>query len=142
LGATTSVVAAAAGRTVATSSSSRPRHHGWRADDYRRADDHGRRRVPARHPRPQRRRRARLPSDDGTVTAAVIDSTCWTPETFASVGAPEPDGVTPAQLVSAVRALIDRYPLAGLGITEYEPERASDRAVLVELIPALLVGAR
>ncbi len=64
------------------------------------------------------------------------------PETFASVGAPEPDGVTPVQLVSAVRALTDRYPLAGLGITEYEPGRASDRAVLAELIPALLAGAR
>jgi hypothetical protein len=29
-----------------------------------------------------------------------------------------------------------------MGITEYEPECASDRAVLVELIPALLTGAR
>src|SRR6266496_2709230 len=55
---------------------------------------------------------------------------------------PPPDGLTPVQLVSAVRALTDRYPLAGLGITEYEPGRASDRAVLAELIPALLAGAR
>lgn len=63
------------------------------------------------------------------------------PETFASVGVSEPDGVTPAQLVSAV-PLTDRYPLAGLGITEYEPGRASDWSVLAELIPALLAGAR
>jgi hypothetical protein len=32
--------------------------------------------------------------------------------------------------------------LAGLGISEYEPGRASDRAVLAELIPALLAGVR
>lgn len=97
---------------------------------------------PTRHPRPLRRCRVRVPSrrrhrHRGGHRLDVLD-----PETFASVGTPEADGRDPAQLVSAVRALTDRYPLAGLGITGYEPGRASDRAVLAELIPALLAGAR
>ncbi|WP_281419692.1 arginase family protein [Paractinoplanes toevensis] len=89
-------------------------------------------------------RLADLPDSVGPATAVYIhiDLDVLDPEVFASVGAPEPDGVTPAQLVNAVRALTDRYPLAGLGITEYEPARASDRAVLAELIPALLARAR
>ncbi|GIF19103.1 arginase family enzyme/very-short-patch-repair endonuclease [Actinoplanes tereljensis] len=77
-----------------------------------------------------------------TAVYVHIDLDVLDPEVFASVGAPEPDGVTPAELVAAVRALTDRFPLAGLGITEYEPGRASDRAILAELIPALLAGAR
>jgi arginase family enzyme len=67
-----------------------------------------------------------------------VDLDVLDPETFASVGAPEPDGLTPEQLVTAVRALTDRFPLAGLGITEYEPGRPADRAVLAALVPALL----
>jgi arginase family enzyme/very-short-patch-repair endonuclease len=67
-----------------------------------------------------------------------IDLDVLDPESFAAVGAPEPDGVTPEQLAAAVRALTDRFPLAGIGITEYEPDRSADRAVLATLIPALL----
>jgi len=67
-----------------------------------------------------------------------IDLDVLDPERFSSVGAPEPEGVTPEQLVAAVRALSERFPVAGLGITEYESGRAADRAVLAELIPALL----
>jgi hypothetical protein len=47
--------------------------------------------------------------------------------------------VTPEQLVTAVRALTDRFPLAGLSITEYEPGSSpGDHDVLVTLIRALL----
>jgi arginase family enzyme len=67
-----------------------------------------------------------------------IDLDVLDPEAFASVGAPEPNGVTPERLASSVRALIDRFPLAGLGITEYEPGSPADRAVLAALLPALL----
>ncbi|MEU4239709.1 arginase family protein [Actinoplanes sp. NPDC026619] len=67
-----------------------------------------------------------------------IDLDVLDPETFTSVGAPEPDGMTPDQLVTAVRSLTERFPLAGLGITEYQPGRASDRALLATMLPALL----
>jgi arginase family enzyme len=67
-----------------------------------------------------------------------IDLDVLDPESFGSVGAPEPEGVTPDQLVAAVRALTSRFPLAGLGITEYEPNGPRDRAVLAALVPALL----
>jgi arginase len=65
------------------------------------------------------------------------------PSTFASVGCPEPGGVTPAALTAAVRALTDRFPLAGLGITEYEPspDRDSDRDTLRTLVTALFTPA-
>ncbi|WP_433301332.1 arginase family protein [Actinoplanes sp. CA-030573] len=67
-----------------------------------------------------------------------IDLDVLDPQSFAAVGAPEPEGVTPEQLIAAVRALRDRFPVAGLGITEYEPDRPEDRAVLARLVPALL----
>ena len=41
----------------------------------------------------------------------------------------------------AVRALTARFPLAGLGITEYAPRREEDQAVLASLVPALLADA-
>jgi very-short-patch-repair endonuclease len=77
---------------------------------------------------------------DGPVSAVYIhiDLDVLDPEAFASVGAPEPQGMTPDQLVAAVRSLTDRYPLAGIGITEYQPGRSSDRALLATMLPALL----
>jgi arginase family enzyme len=69
-----------------------------------------------------------------------IDLDVLDPESFGSVGAPEPEGVTPEQLVAAVRSLTDRFPLAGLAITEYEPRRAADRAVLAALVPSLFTA--
>jgi arginase family enzyme len=66
-----------------------------------------------------------------------IDLDVLDPETFASVGTPEPEGITPDQLVAAVHALTSRFPVAGIGITEYEPDRPADRAVLAKLVPAL-----
>jgi arginase len=46
--------------------------------------------------------------------------------------------LTPEQLVAAVRDLTARFPLAGVGITEYEPDRPADRAALAKLAPVLL----
>jgi arginase family enzyme len=66
-----------------------------------------------------------------------IDLDVLDPEWFASVGTPEPDGWTPAQLIGAVQAIADRFPIAGLGITEYEPSRGSDRTILKELTAAI-----
>jgi hypothetical protein len=36
-----------------------------------------------------------------------------------------------------VGGLAERFHIAGLGITEYEPSRDADAALLAELIPAL-----
>jgi arginase family enzyme len=66
-----------------------------------------------------------------------IDLDVLDPAHFASVGCPEPDGVTPRRLAAAVRALTDRFALAGVGITEYEPVRPGDREVLREIVAAL-----
>jgi arginase len=41
-------------------------------------------------------------------------------------------------VVAAVRDLTARFPLAGVGITEYEPDRPADRAALAKLGPVLL----
>jgi arginase len=85
---------------------------------------------------------AALPALPDAIPAASavylhIDLDVLDPEVFASVGAPEPEGVTADRLVAAVRALTARFPLAGVGITGYEPDRPSDRAVLTTLIAAL-----
>ncbi|GGN91933.1 arginase [Actinoplanes lobatus] len=71
-----------------------------------------------------------------------IDVDVLDPEFFASVGTPEPHGITPARLVGAVRALAARFPLAGLGITEYEPARPSDQDVVREIVRALVPQVR
>ncbi|WP_250035610.1 arginase family protein [Paractinoplanes maris] len=63
-----------------------------------------------------------------------IDLDVLDPSWFSSVGFPEPDGVRPERLAAAVRALIDRFPLAGLGICEYQPGDPGDREVLAGLI--------
>ncbi|GIE09673.1 arginase family protein [Paractinoplanes ferrugineus] len=67
-----------------------------------------------------------------------IDLDVLDPTAFSSVGSPEPRGMTADELVAAVRSLTGRFPLAGLGITEYQPGRASDRALLATMLPALL----
>jgi arginase family enzyme/very-short-patch-repair endonuclease len=70
-----------------------------------------------------------------------IDLDVLDPSTFSSVGCPEPGGVTPAALATAVRSLTDRFPLAGLGITEYEPADDRDRDTLRALVEALFTPA-
>ncbi len=66
-----------------------------------------------------------------------LDLDVLDPADFAAVGTPEPEGVSPARLAAAMRALIDRFPLAGIGITEYEPSRPEDRDVLATLLRAI-----
>jgi arginase family enzyme len=66
-----------------------------------------------------------------------IDLDVLDPAEFASVGCPEPGGATPAALVDAVRSLAARFPIAGIGITEYEPSRLADRDVLTTLAAAI-----
>jgi len=66
-----------------------------------------------------------------------IDLDVLDPSGFSSVGCPEPGGLAPAELASAVRALTDRFPLAGLGLTEYEPAGDHDRDTLRTLVEAL-----
>ncbi|MBB4695035.1 arginase family protein [Paractinoplanes abujensis] len=66
-----------------------------------------------------------------------IDLDVLDPAWFSSVGYPEPDGVRPERLAAAVRALTERFPLAGLGITEYQPGDPADREVLAGLVRAI-----
>ncbi|MCM4080807.1 arginase family protein [Paractinoplanes hotanensis] len=66
-----------------------------------------------------------------------IDLDVLDPAFFSSLGFPEPDGVRPERLADAVRALTDRFPLAGLGICEYQPAGPGDREVLADLVRAL-----
>ncbi|WP_063780536.1 arginase family protein [Nonomuraea sp. SBT364] len=67
-----------------------------------------------------------------------VDLDVLDPAVFGSVGSPVPDGLLPGELLSMVRAVAERHPVAGLGITEYEPARAEDRDVLAPLVGALV----
>lgn len=81
----------------------------------------------------------------GTGAQAVyvhIDLDVLDPGEFASVGYPEPGGLTPAALTAAVRALAARFTIAGLGITEYHPTRPADQDLLAALVPGLIAALR
>jgi arginase len=67
-----------------------------------------------------------------------VDLDVLDPVKFASVGFPESGGLSPAALVRAVRELSAWFPVVGLGITEYQPGRDSDVAVLQKLVPELV----
>jgi len=69
-----------------------------------------------------------------------IDLDVLDPEIFASVGAPEPGGLTPGRVIEMVRALADRFEIAGVGITEYEPARTQDQEVLAGLTGAVVAA--
>ncbi|WP_432928639.1 arginase family protein [Microbispora sp. CA-135349] len=77
----------------------------------------------------------------GTAVYIHIDLDVLDPEEFGSLSYPETGGLSVATLRDAVRALTTRFPLAGLGITEYAPRRDEDQAVLASLVPDLLAGA-
>lgn len=89
----------------------------------------------------------RIPADEAVadVVAATgadavyvhIDLDVLDPETFGSMGYPEPGGVTPERLAASVAALTERFTLAGLGITEYQPSAEKDHQVLSGLVQAL-----
>jgi len=57
---------------------------------------------------------------------------------FGAVGAPEPGGLTLERLVAAVRALATRFTIAGVCVTEYEPDDPRDRELLARLADALV----
>lgn len=66
-----------------------------------------------------------------------IDLDVLDPTGFTSLGCPEPGGLTPTALTAAVRTLARRLPLAGIGITEYEPATPGDQETLAQLVPPL-----
>jgi arginase family enzyme/ribonuclease BN (tRNA processing enzyme) len=70
-----------------------------------------------------------------------IDLDVLDPRSFASVGTPEPDGLSPDRLAASVAALARHFSVAGLGITEYEPAEPADQAMLSSLIPTLVNAA-
>ena len=69
-----------------------------------------------------------------------IDLDVLDPDTFASVGTPEPGGLTPQQVIAMVTALAGRFEITGLGVTEYEPARARDRETLAALVDAVVAA--
>ncbi|MEU8397147.1 GNAT family N-acetyltransferase [Nonomuraea sp. NPDC048892] len=56
---------------------------------------------------------------------------------FASVGYPEPDGLSPEALIAAVADLAARHEIVGLGITEYAPSDPADEDLLKWMVPEL-----
>ncbi|MFB9830637.1 GNAT family N-acetyltransferase [Actinoallomurus acaciae] len=79
---------------------------------------------------------ASLPAAVGDADAVYvhIDLDVLDPDVFASVGTPEAGGLTPGQVVGMVTALAERFEIAGLGITEYEPARPQDQETLAGLV--------
>ena len=69
-----------------------------------------------------------------------IDLDVLDPEDIQGLGYPEPFGVRAGDLVTALKALVARFPLAGAGITEFAPASPRDA---VEDMPTILrlVGA-
>jgi arginase family enzyme len=67
-----------------------------------------------------------------------IDLDVLEPDVFGSVGAPEPGGLLPAELIDQVAALAERFEIVGLGLTEYEPTRPEDHDLLAKLVPELV----
>jgi arginase family enzyme len=70
-----------------------------------------------------------------------IDLDVLDPRSFAAVGTPEPDGLSPDRLAASVAALARHFSVAGLGITEYEPAEPTDQTLLDSLIPTLVNAA-
>ncbi|MFI6903975.1 arginase family protein [Nonomuraea sp. NPDC050394] len=76
---------------------------------------------------------------DGEVAVYVhIDLDVLDPGEFASVGAPARGGLRAGQLLGLVEAVAGRFEIAGLGITEYEPNDPGDQATLTPLVAALV----
>ncbi|GAB2801717.1 hypothetical protein GCM10027176_02410 [Actinoallomurus bryophytorum] len=75
---------------------------------------------------------------DAEAVYVHLDLDVLDPGSFASVGAPEPGGLTPGQVIEMVTALAGRFEIAGLGITEYEPARAEDQETLAGLVGAVV----
>ncbi|MEV4490172.1 arginase family protein [Micromonospora coxensis] len=69
-----------------------------------------------------------------TAVYVHIDLDVLEPEVFTSVGTKEPHGLSPDHLAAAVGALAGRFSIAGLGITEYEPNDPNDQQLLAGLV--------
>jgi arginase family enzyme/GNAT superfamily N-acetyltransferase len=93
----------------------------------------------------------RLPivTDPESLVAAVgaaeavyvhIDLDVLDPAEFASVGTPEPGGLTPARVAAMVAALAEGFEIVGLGVTEYEPARPGDQETLAGLVGAVVAA--
>ncbi|MBA9001148.1 arginase family protein [Thermomonospora cellulosilytica] len=80
---------------------------------------------------------ALVSSIDADAVHVHIDLDVLDPSTFTSIGYPEPGGLTPEALAAAVTALTARLPLAGLTVTEYQPNDPQDQETLSRLIAAL-----
>ena len=57
-----------------------------------------------------------------------IDLDVLDPAEFASLGFPEPFGVSLATLIETIRAVVKAFPLAGAGITEFAPSSSESTA--------------
>nr|WP_281284780.1 arginase family protein [Nonomuraea mesophila] len=73
-------------------------------------------------------------SSDAAAVYVHIDLDVLDPRVFASVGCPAPGGLHPHQLLALVGAVAERYEVAGLGITEYEPSGQADQELLSGLV--------
>lgn len=67
-----------------------------------------------------------------------IDLDVLDPTVFDAVGTPEPGGVSPVELVGAVRALAGRFDVAGLSLCEYEANGAEHREMLAQLTHSMV----
>ena len=57
------------------------------------------------------------------------------PSDIVGIGFPEPFGVSVVSLIACIRAVLQRWPLAGAGITEFAPTSPADA---VEDMPTIL----
>ncbi|WP_110946071.1 arginase family protein [Streptomyces avicenniae] len=70
-----------------------------------------------------------------------IDLDVLDPATFSAVGVPEPDGLSPRELTDAVRALGTRFKIAGIGLTEHQPDdiRSPEDDKVLDLLAATMM---
>ena len=75
-----------------------------------------------------------------------VDLDVLDPEAIGGVGFPEPFGVGVAPLADTIRALGERFAVAGAGITEFAPDgpdqAQSDLAAILRILSALTASAR
>lgn len=73
-----------------------------------------------------------------------VDLDVIDPGEIAGVGFPEPFGVAVATLTAAIRAVGERYPIVGAGITEFAPaspdDAVEDMPTILRIVAALTAG--
>jgi arginase family enzyme/ribosomal protein S18 acetylase RimI-like enzyme len=75
---------------------------------------------------------------DARAVYVHLDLDVLDPGSFASVGCPEPGGLTPGRVAEMVTALAGHAEIVGIGITEYEPARPEDQRTLAGLVDAVV----